>query len=269
MPGYRSQKIIELETIIGQATDEKERTKTGQISLFSALSTATTPSQKYAFSPLTEWSNRDKLEKEKEVIGFYLSGHPLGNFQLLLDALQPSHNKELHTSVVEKKYTAEPIVVTCGLLQTSKVITTKNGDKMAFAQMEDLSGPCEVVIFPRVYAKINSLLGQFNEFIIVGALDIASQQQCKVKANALIPLETALDNGIAHAVFTLRIPLSATIAAELKEKCTPGATTYSLQWEENGKTVRLTPRESIRLTYELLRYVRSIGIQVRLQVRIE
>ncbi|MDQ5891078.1 MAG: polymerase subunit alpha [Candidatus Dependentiae bacterium] len=269
MPGHRSQKIMELETIIGLAIDEKERSKTGQISLFSALPTAGSQSQKYAFAPLPEWTPRDKLEKEKEVIGFYLSGHPLTNFQLVLDALQPSHHKDLHTNVVEKKYTAEPIVITCGLLQTSKTITTKNGDKMAFAQVEDLSGPCEVIIFPRVYAKISAVLGQFSEFIIIGALDVAAQQQCKIKANAVIPLETVLDNGIAHAILKLKAPLTEATLTTLKEKLSPGSTPYSLQWEENGKSVQLTPRENIRLTNELLSYVRSIGIEVRLQVRIE
>ncbi len=269
MPGYRSQKIVELETIIGQAADEKERSKTGQISLFTALAPAQAAAQKYAFTPLPEWSSRDKLEKEKEVIGFYLSGHPLGSFQFILDAIKPDLYKNLHSSVVEKKYTAEPLVVTCGLLQTSKVITTKAGDKMAFAQMEDLSGPCEVIIFPRVYAKVSALLSQFNEFIVVGALDIAAQQQCKIKANALIPLETALDSGIAQALFIFKTPASRDVLSVFKEKCGPGSTAYGLQWEENGKTVQLTARENIRLTNELLSYVRSIGVQVRLQVRVE
>jgi len=269
MPGYRSQKITELEAIIGQATDEKERSKTGQISLFTTLTGTQTTAQKYAFAPLPEWTTRDKLEKEKEVIGFYLSGHPLGSFQPLLDALKPSQHKDLHSTVVEKKYTAEPLVVTCGLLQSNKIITTKAGDKMAFAQMEDLSGPCEVVIFPRVYAKISGLFGQFNEFIVVGSLDIAAQQQCKIKANALIPLETALESGIAQAVFALKAPLTKDSLEALKAKCAPGNTAYGLTWEENGKVVQLLPRENIRLTNELLSYVRSIGIQVRLQVRVE
>jgi DNA polymerase-3 subunit alpha len=237
--------------------------------LFGSLSSQQSTEQRYAFTQLQEWSTREKLEKEKEVIGFYLSGHPLGSFQHIIDALDLSHHKDLHLNVVEKKYLSEPIVTTCGLLQTHKIITTKKGDKMAFAQIEDLTGPCEVIIFPSVYAKISSALMQHNEFIVVGALDITAQQQCKIKANALIPLDTILHKGIAHATFVLTHAPDAQTLTHLKSLLTSGSTLYCFEYSENEKTMRLTPREHITLTNELLSHIRSIGIQIRLQVRIE
>lgn len=270
LPGHRGQKIIELETIIGLALAEKERSKTGQISLFGGLHSGNGGQiQKYAFTPLPEWSAREKLEKEKEVIGFYLSGHPLANFQLIIDAIQPAHNKDLHTQVVDKKFTAEPTVITCGLLQQNKIITTKAGDKMSFAQFEDLSGPCEVVIFPRTFTKISAILAQFSEFIIIGALDIAAQQQCKIKAHTLIPLETVMQNNIVSAVFMLPPHLTTTAASELKSRCTNGSVSCFLQWEENKKIVQLTVQERISISTDLLLYCKAAGIQVRLNLRIE
>ncbi len=270
LPGHRAQKIVELEKIIGLAIDEKERTKTGQISLFGSFNTAATDTiQKYAFTPLPEWSTREKLEKEKEVIGFYLSGHPLANFQLIIDAIQPSHHKDLHAEVVNKRYTAEPTVITCGLLQTSKTITTKSGDKMAFAQFEDLSGPCEVILFPRTYTKISTLLSQFSEFVIVGALDIAGQQQCKIKAHTLLPLETLLQQHITSVVFILPPKMTADEAQLFKKACTPGSIPYMVHWEENKKIVQSSGQERIGLSNEFLSYCRSIRVQVRLHLRIE
>jgi len=268
-PGNRCQKIHDLEALMGMAADEKERTKTGQMGLFGSLSSQQSTEQRYAFTQLQEWSTREKLEKEKEVIGFYLSGHPLAGFQHIIDALDLSHHKDLHLNVVEKKYLSEPIVTTCGLLQTHKIITTKKGDKMAFAQIEDLTGPCEVIIFPSVYAKISSALMQHNEFIVVGALDITAQQQCKIKANALIPLDTILHKGIAHATFVLTCTPDSQTLTHLKSLFTPGSTLYCFEYSENEKNIRLTPREHITLTNELLSHIRSIGIQIRLQVRIE
>ena len=270
LPGHRAQKILELETIIGLALAEKERSKTGQISLFGGLHNGSGGQiQKYAFAPLSEWTAREKLEKEKEVIGFYLSGHPLANFQLIIDALNINHHKHLHAQVLDKKFTAEPTVVTCGLLQQNKIITTKAGDKMSFAQVEDLSGPCEVVIFPRTYTKISGIMSQFSEFIIVGALDIAAQQQCKIKAHTLIPLETALQNNISSAVFILPIKLSKEVIAEFKNNLSNGSVSCFLQWEENNKIVQLSRSERISISNELLSYCRTIGIQVRLHLRIE
>jgi len=269
MPGNRAQKMAELETIIGLATEEKERSKTGQISLFSVAAATAENSTRYAFTPLPDWSSREKLEKEKEVVGFYLSGHPLAHFQHLLDALQPSSIKDAHADVVNKKYTTEPIITFCGLLQTSKTITTKSGDKMAFAQFEDLSAPCEVVMFPRLYAKAGHLLAQHSEFVIVGSLDITAKQQCKIKANALLPLQSLLETGITHALFVLPKHLNESSLSELKKVCESGKVACSFQWQENEKVVQLTTREPIRLTNALLSYVRSIGVQVRLQVAIE
>lgn len=269
MPGNRAQKITELESIIGLALDEKERSKTGQISLFGSFGQKGAEPTKYAFTPLSEWSTRDKLEKEKEVIGFYLSGHPLASYQNILDGIKPALIKNLHAAVLEKKLTTEPLVTICALLQTHKTITTKNGDKMAFAQFEDLSGPCEVILFPRTYTKSGALLTTHNEFVITGSLDIASPQHCKIKANSIAPLETILENGIALALFKIRAPLSAGHLETLQKLCATGTTPYAFQWEEKGKILQLTGRQRIRLTNELLSTVRNMGIELRLQVRVE
>jgi len=268
MPGNRAQKIVELETIIGLALEEKERSKTGQISLFSA-GNQENKNQKYAFTPLAEWTAREKLEKEKEVIGFYLSGHPLASFQYIIEAIKPGQFKDLHTAVIEKKYTAEPLVVTYGLMQSCKTITTKSGDKMAFAQLEDLSGPCEVVIFPRLYAKAGALLSQFNEFVVVGSLDIASQQQCKIKANNLIPLTTILDAGITHVQLTFKHNVSAEHIEKLQQSLQAGSVPCSFLFQENGKQLQLSPRKNIRLTNEALSLISGMGIEIRLQVSVE
>ena len=259
--------MSELEQIMGMANDEKERMKTGQMGLFGGGKPAQGSSERYSFNPQPEWNSRDKLEKEKEVIGFYLSEHPLDEYKPVIEALAVDTYKDLLTKVNDKTYTAEPVVVTCGLLQSNKVITTRKGDRMSFAQFEDLSGSSEVVIFPRVFAKSEPLLTQYNEFIIVGSLDIASSQQCKVKANALLPLQHLLNDGIEHAVFELKDSVDEAHLTQIKDALKPGKTPLSLQFAENKKNLLLTAKDRYALSADLLKTLREWGVTVRLHIR--
>lgn len=265
MPGFRSQQMSELEKIMNLASDEKERAKTGQMGLFGGGPNK--KQEKYVYTPQPEWATRDKLEKEKEVIGFYLSDHPLGSYKDIIGAIKLDTYKDLLTKVTDKKYSAEPLVVTCGLLQSSKTITTRKGDKMAFAQFEDLSGSSEVILFPRVFAKVEPLLSQFSEFIVVGALDIANTQQCKIKANTLLPLEHILHEGINHATLNLPAAFGDDKLSKLKETLKAGKISYSLGFDENNKQILLTPKDKCAIDDTLLKTLRDWGIRVSLDVR--
>ncbi|MGD1997499.1 MAG: DNA polymerase III subunit alpha, partial [Candidatus Dependentiae bacterium] len=267
LPGYRSQKMDELEKVMAQAHDEKERSKTGQMDLFGGGA----PEQKqkvYAFSPQSEWSSQEKLSKEKEMVGFYLSDHPLHTYRHLIEPLKPSLFKDLLADAQDKKFTAEPVVTVCGLLQSKKVIMTKKGDKMAFAQFEDLSGTAEVVIFPRTFKQAEMLLEGFNEFVVTGSLDIANTQSCKIKANEIIPLEQLCDRDmITHAILTLPPTVSAERIEELKELIPAGKISFQLQFKENDQTLVLTPRSKASVSAELLKKLRSWDIGVQLELK--
>ena len=140
---------------------------------------------------------------------------------------------------------------------------------MAFAQLEDLSGPCEVVIFPRLYAKAGPLLSQYNEFVVIGSLDITGQQQCKIKANNLIPLATILEAGIALVQLTLKQNMPTEQIDKLQQALPAGNTPCTLLFQENGKQLQLSPRKNIRLTNETLSLISSMGVEIRLQVSVE
>jgi len=261
-PGYRSQQMSELEKIMKLAHDEKERAKTGQMGLF-GIGPAKKDDASYAFTPLGEWSNREKLEKEKEVVGFYLSAHPLSSFEMLLKGLPLHENKALLENVKEHTYKTEPRVVTCGLLQSHKVITTKKGDKMAFAQFEDLTGTCEVIVFPRTFKKAELLLEGFNEFLIFGAVDIASEQQCKIKAEQIIPLDHIFESGIIQHVL-LHLPQSwdKDKTSTLQQLLAKGKHPCSLSFQENNTSLLLTAKEKISLDLALCKKISELGIKL-------
>ena len=90
----------------------------------------------YQFSPCTEWTDKEKLEREKEVTGFYVSEHPLGMYQKQFKWF----DFKPFAIIPPDASGAEPVIRGCGLLKTRRDIVTKKGDRMAFVQLEEWMG---------------------------------------------------------------------------------------------------------------------------------
>jgi DNA polymerase-3 subunit alpha len=270
LPGSRAQKINELEKIIDIAHAHKEAEKTGQMDLFGmAPSTqqeqASAEPQPYLFQLIPDWSDKEKLEKEKEVAGFYLSSHPLKSYPAIKFL-----NLDSFSSCLEKIKTVtsikEPFTICAGLLQQQKAITTKKGDRMAFAQFEDLSGHAEVIIFPSLYAKVEHYLSDYNVFLIKGAIDITSQQKCKIKANSLIPIDLLFeaDAGMTNLQLQLPTHMKEDLLAQIKEALTPGSLGLQLLFHENNEQLVLSANQKISCSLDLLTTLQQLDVQAKI-----
>ena len=124
-----------------------------------------------------------------------------------------------------------------------------------------------MVIFPRTFSKVESMLSQYNEFIIIGTVDISSSQQCKIKADTLLPLQHILTEGIEHVTIELDDGADNSRIDSIKEHLKPGKVQLSLQFAENKKNVLLTPKERYALDTKLLKTLHNLGMTVRLQVK--
>src|SRR6185295_10990020 len=100
-----------------------------------------------------EWSDKQRLEEEKKVLGFYFSGHPLAEARELVEGLRSCSIKALNDY-------PEGFEVTVGayLTQVQTKITRAKGEKMAVLVVEDFSANMQVVVFPRAYEKFKALL---------------------------------------------------------------------------------------------------------------
>jgi len=240
LPGHRAQKIAELDKIIDLAQQSKEAAKTGQMGLFdfggsTENQSEPQPAQQYFFQPIPEWNSKEKLAKEKEVAGFYLSAHPLESYPHLkwIQTTPFAQALELVKNVESIK---EPWVICAGLMQSCRTITTKKGDPMAFAQFEDASGDCEVVIFPTTYKKVESWLSLYNVFVVKGTMDITSQNKCKIKATNMIPIELFFEQNDMIQGVTLELPTNAdeSFFENLKTELKKGRTPLSFLFNENS-----------------------------------
>lgn len=170
----RKQLIHDLDMIISWAQDRAKDRDSGQINIFDLLGTVTTEkntnNDAWKSAPKTvdipDFSVQEKLRLEKELLGFYVSDHPLKSVHQASQVLSPINLADLAEQ--SKKKTVSAIVM---LTEVKPHLTKKSGERMAFVQIEDLTSQAEGVVFPSSYERISSLLIVDARLIIWGKVD--------------------------------------------------------------------------------------------------
>jgi DNA polymerase-3 subunit alpha len=114
---------------------------------------------------IPEWDPDQRLAYEKEVLGFYLSGHPLARFREVVDRLGATPIADLHQKPVGARLTL------FGQAAALKEIPTKSGERMAFATLEDMSGSVELTVFPTPFKAAAGLLRSHEPILVRGRVD--------------------------------------------------------------------------------------------------
>lgn len=151
--GKRAQLLAVLDRMLSASQAVHNASDRGQMSMFGSVGMAAgMGADTFGTLPDTaELANRDKLASEKELMGVYFSDNPLLR-------LSKSTLKDISHMVNQLDESSTGQVVTlAGVVTSARVITTKKGDPMAFAQLEDPTGSIEVTIFPRTYAQTKAL----------------------------------------------------------------------------------------------------------------
>lgn len=268
LPGNRAQQFQEIPIIMEKAIAWKKDAATGQMGMFGTGYQEERDDEIYAFDALPEWPDREKLEKEKEVIGFYLSSHPLQVYHKQLKRLNiTSFDKALEQSLA---HTGEQElgVVSVGLLKTRKDIVTKKGDRMAFVNLEDMNASAEVVLFPRTFAACEQWLTDHHVFVVKGSIDLTSTTQCKIKANEFVPIELVLKEWKWMERFSLELPstFDASHIEAVKKHLMPGKTPLEFIFHENGKKLCLLTKQKIALDAEHVQEIEALGIEVEISL---
>ncbi|MBD3273000.1 DNA polymerase III subunit alpha [Candidatus Dependentiae bacterium] len=272
-PGNRAQKIAELDKILKIAIAAKKEAETGQMSMFGIKKTneLDKTNQYYAFAPLKDWSDKEKLEKEKEIAGFYLSSHPLKNYPSL-KWIESINFKDALDMVEGKNLKREPRIISYGLMQNHKVIKTKKGDDMAFAQFEDFSSNGELIIFPNTYKKVGDLLNEYNIFIIDGFIDSTSSNKCKIKVNNLIPIEQIFEQ---KKIKSLNFILPENTNEEILNQLTKeielansieNKIPLKLKFKEADRNFILEYKNKVGYNLESLKKIEKLGIKIKLVI---
>ncbi len=154
-----------------------------QLTMFDAMGLE--PGGDFRFSDLpeeAEWSEKERLRREKEALGFYITGHPLTDF-----AEEIAHHATTAVQDLPSCKDRSPVKI-AGVVENLKVKRTKKGDKMATLQLEDLTGSAEVIVFPDLFQKTAHLLAGEDPLLVAGIAEI-NETAAKIIAQEIVTLE--------------------------------------------------------------------------------
>lgn len=192
--GYnRVQLFTGFEKFVDAAETKRQDREVGQVSLFSIVDSQDDGMEKVVLPEVSEWGRMARLNYEKEVLGFFLSDHPLNGFEGICSAWATTTIKDIGTVNNKQKVTL------VGMVTQFREIITKKGTRMAFLQFEDLTAPMEVIVFPNTYAEYESVLKEEVPLIVTGILE-KKDDECKVIADKITTLENSI-NGAKTVIF--------------------------------------------------------------------
>ncbi|MBD1930973.1 MULTISPECIES: DNA polymerase III subunit alpha [Cyanophyceae] len=176
----RNQLIHDLPLVVDWAQSRAKDREIGQGNLFDffggATSTQDTASPAFESAPkaplVKDFSKTEKLQMEKQLLGFYVTDHPLKSVEKLAAGLDPA---PINLSQLENARAKSKVTVIVMLTEV-KQVTTKKNERMAILQMEDITGQTSAVVFPQTYEIINSLLVTDTPLIIFGKADRREDQ---------------------------------------------------------------------------------------------
>lgn len=182
------------ESILDTIANQNKKSIEGQISMFDMPSgEESLEKHKYIINKVQEYEERELLDMEKEMLGIYISGHPLEKLQEKIKAntnintLQMINMKEENDLSKDGKN-----VKYAGIITSVKKKYTKNNTIMAFVTVEDLYGSTEIIVFENCYNRASSVLLEDNIVLIEGRLSIREDDDVKIVANSIVDFENVL-----------------------------------------------------------------------------
>lgn len=190
LEGNRRQLMTIYSKVIDSVNDEKKKTITGQMSLFDFVSDEEKADYEIRLPDLEEYSKEEKLSFEKEVLGVYISGHPLEEYEEKWRKNVKSFTKDFITdeegNTIVKDNTN---TIVGGMIDSITLKTTRTGKTMAFITLEDLYGVMEILIFPNVLERYRYMIRENEKVFISGKVSVGDDEQGKLICNRIISFD--------------------------------------------------------------------------------
>ncbi len=154
--------------------------------------------ERFAFGQASTWSQQEMLAAEKEILGFFITGHPLDRFARQIDRIVTCRSHELRSLPSQQKVTV------AGVVQGLRLKNSKKGDRYATFFLEDRHGIVEVIAWPDTFRKHEALIAGGDPVCLSGKLEV-SEERCQIVADELIRLEDAR----ARAIREVQIHIDA------------------------------------------------------------
>ncbi len=191
LPGTRKQKFLVSAQLLEQKNKEKKNSMEGQMSLFDFVGEEDRQDFQITFPDVGEYAKDELLAFEKEMLGVYISGHPMEAYIGLWEKNVTAKSSDfLVDEESGEAAVRDGAYVTIGGMITDKTVkTTRNNKVMAFITLEDLAGSVEVLVFPNEYEKRRESLIQDAKVFIRGRASIGDEPAGKLICEQVIPFD--------------------------------------------------------------------------------
>jgi DNA polymerase-3 subunit alpha len=199
-----------LEMILAYCKKRQEEASLGLVSLFDLgeENMSQTAESNLDIQEVRDFDDLEKLSHEAELMGIYISGHPLDRYKNLMQELSTMPVAQVQDFLGSDQKRSMTLA---GQITARKNIITKKGDKMCFATLEDLSGKIECIVFPKVFAEYELILNTDEPVLVEGYVNLQENPR-KIFAEKILKLKEHSENKITG----VRINVDLTDLTEMK-----------------------------------------------------
>lgn len=191
LPGTRKQKMSIYVSVIDGVNQERKNTMSGQMSLFDFAAPEEQEELDVAMPDVGEFDKEMILAFEKEVLGVYISGHPLEEYIDILKRNITRTTADFVPSDGEEvpKVKDQERAVVGGMITGKTVKTTRTNNLMAFITVEDLYGTVEIIVFPKDYEKNRRVLEEDRKVFVQGRVTVEEDKPAKLICSNILPFD--------------------------------------------------------------------------------
>jgi DNA polymerase-3 subunit alpha len=187
--GRRSQLMAVLDRAMERAQKAQRDAESGQHGLFGVFQQEDSEAHNDKLPNIPDWDEQARLASEKEILGFFISGHPLEKYK---DKLQDLHALNIaEIGAMTKGTGKDETIATAGIICNLKVLKSKKGDFYAQATLEDMSGSIDMIVFPEAYKKLGEKVKLEVPVLVKAGVRIEEGSNPKITAAEIMPLEDA------------------------------------------------------------------------------
>jgi DNA polymerase-3 subunit alpha len=187
----RRQLMMSYVQILDSISAEKKKALTGQMTLFDIVDETEKIEYEVTMPDVTEYNKEQLLAFEKEVLGIYVSGHPLEEYEARIrkNVTVNSNDFEIDEDTEKPRVMDGRTELIGGMITSKTIKSTRNNSMMAFITLEDLFGIVEVIIFPRDFEKYKNLLGPEEKIFVRGKVTVEEEKAAKLICQEIIPFD--------------------------------------------------------------------------------
>lgn len=253
----RARLFAAIDSIINYGNASQDEKTKGQFSIFDMGDSAQTAFTQPELPQVEDWKRLEKLSREKDMLGFYISGHPLEKYRNEVESFSNPVIEALD-SVPDNSQ-----VRLCGIVTNVRRQLTKKGDMMAIVQMEDFTGNTELLVFSKTLDEYGKFLTPDNMIVVTGKASTREDEPVKILVERIIPLENAREmftKSLIVTIDTKQTDLGVIRRLEKLAQACPGNTDLNFIVYSGGEAIKLRSNKySVKVSDNLMKDMEDLA----------